>query len=190
MTADWARLPYEVLSAISRRVIGEVEGINRVLYDVSSKLPRLSSGNEVIGSHPLLQDLNPNQQEAVTIAGVPVMVVAGAGSGKTRVLTHRIAYLIRGDGSTARLHPGYNLHQQGRPEMRGRVGELLGATVNNMWVSTFHSACARILRREAHCLRLSLYVLHLRPLRLGCVSSGSVSMNWVWTPVGSPLGGS
>ena len=113
-------------------------------------LPPLSSGNEVIGSHPLLQDLNPNQQEAVTIAGVPVMVVAGAGSGKTRVLTHRIAYLIREMGAPPGSILAITFTNKAAREMRGRVGELLGATVNNMWVSTFHSACARILRREAH----------------------------------------
>ena len=104
----------------------------------------------MIGSHPLLQDLNPNQQEAVTIAGVPVMVVAGAGSGKTRVLTHRIAYLIREMGAPPGSILAITFTNKAAREMRGRVGELLGATVNNMWVSTFHSACARILRREAH----------------------------------------
>jgi DNA helicase-2/ATP-dependent DNA helicase PcrA len=101
-------------------------------------------------SHPLLEELNPEQQEAVTIAGGPVMVVAGAGSGKTRVLTHRIAYLIGEMGARPGSILSITFTNKAAREMRERVGGLVGATVNNMWVSTFHSACARILRREAH----------------------------------------
>ncbi|MCE2526409.1 MAG: UvrD-helicase domain-containing protein [Actinomycetia bacterium] len=104
----------------------------------------------MILSHPLLDDLNSEQQEAVSIAGGPVMVVAGAGSGKTRVLTHRIAYLIQEMGVRPDAILAITFTNKAAREMRDRVGELLGATVNNMWVSTFHSACARILRREAH----------------------------------------
>ena len=104
----------------------------------------------MIGAHPLLEDLNPEQKGAVTIAGGPVMVVAGAGSGKTRVLTHRIAYLIREMGVRPHSILAITFTNKAAREMRGRVGVLLGATVNDMWVSTFHSACARILRREAH----------------------------------------
>ena len=104
----------------------------------------------MIGSHPLLDDLNLEQKAAVTIAGGPVMVVAGAGSGKTRVLTHRIAYLIREMGVRPGSILAITFTNKAAREMRERVGGLLGATVNEMWVSTFHSACARILRREAH----------------------------------------
>ncbi|MDE0231751.1 MAG: UvrD-helicase domain-containing protein [bacterium] len=104
----------------------------------------------MIGAHPLLEDLNPEQKGAVTIAGGPVMVVAGAGSGKTRVLTHRIAYLIREMGVRPHSILAITFTNKAAREMRERVGGLLGATVNEMWVSTFHSACARILRREAH----------------------------------------
>ena len=104
----------------------------------------------MLTSHPLLEELNSEQQEAVTIAGGPVMVVAGAGSGKTRVLTHRIAYLIQEMGVRPGAILAITFTNKAAREMQGRVGGLLGATVNNMWVSTFHSACARILRREAH----------------------------------------
>ena len=104
----------------------------------------------MIGAHPLVEDLNPEQKAAVTIAGGPVMVVAGAGSGKTRVLTHRIAYLIREMGVRPGAVLAITFTNKAAREMRERVGGLLGSTVNDMWVSTFHSACARILRREAH----------------------------------------
>ncbi len=104
----------------------------------------------MIGAHPLLDELNPEQQEAVTIAGGPVMVVAGAGSGKTRVLTHRIAYLIGEMAVRPESILAITFTNKAAREMRDRVGGLVGATVRNMWVSTFHSACARILRREAH----------------------------------------
>ena len=104
----------------------------------------------MLTSHPLLEELNSEQQEAVTIAGGPVMVVAGAGSGKTRVLTHRIAYLIQEMGARPGAILAITFTNKAAREMQERVGGLLGATVNSMWVSTFHSACARILRREAH----------------------------------------
>ncbi len=104
----------------------------------------------MIGVHPLLEELNPDQREAVAAAGGPVLVVAGAGSGKTRMLTHRIAYLIEEFGAPPDSILAITFTNKAAREMRERVGELLGSTVNAMWVSTFHSACARILRREAH----------------------------------------
>ena len=96
----------------------------------------------------LLKGLNAPQREAVLHAGSPVLVVAGAGSGKTRVLTRRIAHLV----SERNVHPGAVLAitftNKAAAEMRSRVGELVGNRAKLMWVSTFHSACVRILRQE------------------------------------------
>ncbi len=97
-----------------------------------------------------LEGLNPVQREAVTAPpDVPLLVVAGAGSGKTRVLTHRVGWLI----NDQRLSPfallAITFTNKAAGEMKERVGALVGPVAQRMWVSTFHSACARILRREA-----------------------------------------
>jgi len=103
----------------------------------------------------LLDGLNPAQREAVLHAGSPLLVVAGAGSGKTRVLTRRIAYLIAARGA----HPGEILAitftNKAAAEMRSRVEELVGRRARLIWVSTFHSACLRILRSDADKLGLA-----------------------------------
>ena len=102
----------------------------------------------------LLDGLNPQQREAVLHHGGPLLIVAGAGSGKTRVLTHRIAYLL----ATGRARPGEVLAitftNKAAAEMRERVASIVGPSAQRMWVSTFHSACVRILRREAATLGL------------------------------------
>ncbi|MBA2426170.1 MAG: UvrD-helicase domain-containing protein [Actinobacteria bacterium] len=95
-----------------------------------------------------LADLNPVQREAVTHPGGPVLVVAGAGSGKTRVLTHRIAHLIA-EGASPWSIIAITFTNKAAAEMKHRVAALVGPVAQRMWVSTFHSACVRILRREA-----------------------------------------
>src|SRR5919201_445071 len=98
---------------------------------------------------PLLEGLNPVQQEAVLHTEGPVLIVAGAGSGKTRALTHRIAYLIREKGVSPYEILAITFTNKAAQEMADRVEGLLGTRVaKGMWILTFHSACVRILRRE------------------------------------------
>ena len=96
-----------------------------------------------------LDDLNPVQREAAEHPDGPVLVVAGAGSGKTRVLTYRIAYLIS-QGVSPHSIIAITFTNKASGEMKERVTALVGPVAQRMWVSTFHSACVRILRREAH----------------------------------------
>ncbi|MFB4313481.1 DNA helicase PcrA [Actinomadura sp. 21ATH] len=100
-------------------------------------------------AHSLLDGLNPQQRDAVLHSGGPLLIVAGAGSGKTRVLTHRIAHLL----GERDVHPGQILAitftNKAAAEMKERVDALVGPRSRAMWVMTFHSACVRILRREA-----------------------------------------
>ncbi len=104
------------------------------------------SGPAVLAA--ILRDLNPPQREAVCYDGGPLVVVAGAGSGKTRVLTRRIARLVATGVAPWRIL-GITFTNKAADEVRRRVTELVGAEADQMWLSTFHSACARILRREA-----------------------------------------
>ncbi|HWU11206.1 MAG TPA: DNA helicase PcrA [Streptomyces sp.] len=110
---------------------------------------RDGAARPVIDSAALLDGLNTEQRAAVVHAGSPLLIVAGAGSGKTRVLTHRIAHLLAERG----VHPGQILAitftNKAAGEMKERVEDLVGPRANAMWVMTFHSACVRILRRES-----------------------------------------
>jgi len=103
----------------------------------------------------LLSSLNPAQQEAVQQTNGPLLILAGAGSGKTRVIAHRIAYLV----SEQLAHPdevmAVTFTNKAAQEMRERVEKLLDTDCRAMWVSTFHSLCARLLRREAPAIGLS-----------------------------------
>ncbi|MFF5155221.1 DNA helicase PcrA [Streptomyces sp. NPDC000348] len=103
----------------------------------------------VIDAAALLEGLNDNQRAAVVHSGSPLLIVAGAGSGKTRVLTHRIAHLL----AERNVHPGQILAitftNKAAGEMKERVEQLVGPRAGAMWVMTFHSACVRILRRES-----------------------------------------
>jgi DNA helicase II / ATP-dependent DNA helicase PcrA len=108
--------------------------------------PRIECVNTV---SPLLDGLNPVQREAVLHTDGPVLIVAGAGSGKTRALTHRIAHLIRERGVSPGQILAITFTNKAAREMAERVGQLMGERLaGGMWILTFHSACARILRRE------------------------------------------
>jgi len=117
--------------------------------EVSAAMDAAAGGRpSAAGPSPFTQGLNPDQLDAVVHEDGPLLVVAGAGSGKTRVLTHRIAHLIHHGVHPSRIL-AITFTNKAAAEMRERVHELVGPVVKTMWVSTFHSACVRILRANA-----------------------------------------
>src|SRR6188508_1647677 len=96
-----------------------------------------------------LADLNPTQREAVLTTEGPLLVIAGAGSGKTRVLTYRVAHLINAVGAKPNEILAITFTNKAAGEMRERLQRLLGQSGQGLWILTFHAACGRILRREA-----------------------------------------
>ena len=103
----------------------------------------------------LLASLNPQQQEAVQRTEGPLLILAGAGSGKTRVIAHRIAWLVSERIAYPDQIMAVTFTNKAAAEMRERVERLLDADCRAMWISTFHALCARLLRREAHHIGLS-----------------------------------
>ena len=110
--------------------------------------PHPASGDSPAVTGDVLAGLNPSQRQAVLHADGPLLILAGAGSGKTRVITHRIAHLIGAHGVAPWQILALTFTNKAAEEMRRRVEKLLGASSQDIWVSTFHAACARLLRRE------------------------------------------
>ena len=120
--------------------------------DLQSKLCYNASEGRMIllENTSILDGLNDAQREAVTSTGGPLLILAGAGSGKTRVLTHRIAYLLEVEKVLPWQILAITFTNKAANEMKERLVNLIGPVANDMWVSTFHSACVRILRSHAN----------------------------------------
>ncbi len=112
-----------------------------------------------------ISSLNPAQQSAVLHTDGPLLILAGAGSGKTRVITSRMAHLIASGLATPGRVLAVTFTNKAAEEMRNRVEQLLGEDCRQIWLSTFHSLCARLLRREAPAIGLDARLRHLRLLR-------------------------
>ncbi|MDH6237950.1 UvrD-helicase domain-containing protein [Cryobacterium sp. CG_9.6] len=117
--------------------------------------PALRDGDGAERTSPLLDGLNPEQREAVEFRGQALLIIAGAGSGKTSVLTRRVASLLETRDAWPSQILAITFTNKAAAEMRERVQAILGQGSEGMWISTFHSSCVRILRREAESVGLS-----------------------------------
>ncbi len=125
-----------------------------------------------------LESLNPEQREAVLHVDGALLILAGAGSGKTRVIAHRIAYLVGGGHASPDEVLAVTFTNKAAGEMRGRVEGLLNRDCGRMWISTFHSLCARLLRREAPAIGLSRdFVIYDSTDQLAVVKQALKSLN-------------
>jgi len=126
----------------------------------------------------VLKDLNPAQREAVQAIEGPVLVLAGPGSGKTRVLTHRVAYLVRECGVDPYHIMAVTFTNKAAQEMKGRLDHLLGQRLRRLTIGTFHAICSRTLRREAEHLNVSSdFVIYDRSDQLGLVRQALTDLN-------------
>lgn len=140
-------LPADLFSAM----LGDISSVPGV--PVPNSKSGAAAPSAATSAASLVDDLNPAQRGAVEHRGSPLLIVAGAGSGKTRVLTRRIAYLLRTGASPGEIL-AITFTNKAAGEMRERVAELVGRRARAMWVSTFHSACVRILRDQASAIGL------------------------------------